>query len=112
VWNFWSTPDVLAEKLRVLHRHCDALGRDPSEIAVSTQALLFLSTDAAWVAGKRDVAPGRSIVGAPAEVAEIVGRYQEAGAGELIIPDSNLGPMARKQETCDLFMEKVAAAFR
>jgi F420-dependent oxidoreductase-like protein len=111
VWNFWSTPDVLADKLRVLHRHCDALGRDPSEIAVSTQALLFLSTDAAWVAGKRDVAPGRSIVGTPAEVAEIVGRYQEAGAGELIIPDS-MAPLSAWQDTCDLFMEQVASRIR
>jgi len=45
-------------------------------------------------------------------VAEIVGRYQEAGADELIVPDFTLGKMARKNDTCDLFMQEVAAAFR
>ena len=55
--------------------------------------------------------PGRSIVGTPAEVAEIVGRYQEAGAGELIIPDS-MAPLSAWQDTCDLFMEQVASRIR
>ena len=43
---------------------------------------------------------------------DIVGRYREAGADELIVPDFTLGPLARKKDTCDLFMAKVAAAFR
>jgi F420-dependent oxidoreductase-like protein len=101
-WNAWTTPDVLAHKVDVLHRHCDALGRDPAEIAVSTQALLFLSTDEGWLAGKRSADLGR---------AAIVGRYAESGADELIIPDFTLGSMARRKDTCDLFMEEVAAAF-
>jgi alkanesulfonate monooxygenase SsuD/methylene tetrahydromethanopterin reductase-like flavin-dependent oxidoreductase (luciferase family) len=51
------------------------------------------------------------IVGTPAEVADIVAQYREAGADELIVPDFTLGPMARKQDTCDLFMQEVAPAF-
>ena len=112
-WNAWTTPELLAHKVSVLRAHCEEVGRDPAEIHVSTQAHLFLSTDQAWLNEHRHEAHGtRAIVGTPDEVADIVGRYQEAGAGELIIPDSNLGPMARRKETCDLFMEKVAAAFR
>ena len=111
VWNFWSTPDVLARKVEVLHRHCDDLGRDPREIAVSTQGLLFLSTDSTWVDSMRDVAPGRSIVGTPSEVVEIVRGYQDAGAGELIVPDS-MAPLAAWKDTCDLFMEQVASQIR
>ena len=42
---------------------------------------------------------------------DIVGRYREAGADELIVPDFTLGPMGRKKDTCDLFME-VVSAFR
>ena len=38
--------------------------------------------------------------------------YQDAGADELIIPDHTLGSMARKKDTCDLFMQQVAPAFR
>ena len=110
-WNTWSTPEVLAAKLKVLHEHCDVVGRDPADIAVSTQALLFLSSDEAWLADKRDLAPGRSIVGTPAEVTDIVGRYREAGAGELIIPDTD-GPMAAQLDLCDRFMEEIACQFR
>jgi F420-dependent oxidoreductase-like protein len=112
-WNAWTTPEVLTHKLAVLREHCDQVGRDPSEIGVSTQALLFLSTDTGWLADKRPTQPGRPVIaGTPAEVTEIVGRYREAGADELIIPDFTLGSLARKKDTCDLFMTEVVPAFR
>jgi F420-dependent oxidoreductase-like protein len=107
-WNAWTTPEVLAHKVGVLRRHCDDLGRDPAEIAVSTQALLFLSTDEAWLADKR----GNGIVGTPAKVTEIVAAYRDAGCDELIIPDFTLGPMARRKDTCDLLINEVAPNFR
>ena len=107
-WNAWSTPEVLAHKVGVLRQHCEDLGRDPSEIQVSTQALLFLSTDEAWLADKR----GSGIVGTPAEVTEIVAAYRDAGCDELIVPDFTLGPMERRKETCDLFINEVAPNFR
>lgn len=112
-WNAWTTPGLLAHKLSVLHRHCEQVGRDPGEIHVSTQGLLFLSTDEQWL--RDNVPAGRGlavIAGTPAEVTEIIGRYQEAGADEIIVPDTSLGPMARKKDTIDLFMTEVAAAFR
>jgi F420-dependent oxidoreductase-like protein len=111
IWNIWSTPEVLTAKARVLHGHCDAIGRDPGEIDISTQALLFLSKDESWLDAKRDVAPGRSIVGTPSEVAEIVQRYRDTGAGELVIPDS-MEPLSAWKETCDLFMNEVAPQLR
>jgi F420-dependent oxidoreductase-like protein len=111
-WNIWSTPEVLARKLDVLRGHCDALGRDPGEIGVSTQAQLFLSNDAAWLDEQRAVAPpGLSIVGTPSEVAEVVERYRLAGAGELVVPDS-MAPLEQWKDTCDLFMDQVARPFR
>jgi F420-dependent oxidoreductase-like protein len=113
-WNAWTTPELLAHKVAVLRAHCDQAGRDPGEIHVSTQALLYLSTDQNWLDEKRQAAaPGQPvIVGTPAEVADIVGQYQEAGADELIIPDFTFGPLARTLDTCDLFMQEVASAFR
>ena len=65
-WNAWTTPELLAHKVSVLRAHCEEIGRDPAEIHVSTQALLFLSTDEAWLAeqaerragtGRRSSAP-------------------------------------------------------
>jgi F420-dependent oxidoreductase-like protein len=112
-WNAWTSPDVLAHKVEVLHERCEEIGRDPSEVQVSTQALLFLSTDESWLAKRREVDTGQPvIVGTPAEVVEIVGRYQDAGADELIIPDFTLGSHTRRIETCDLFFQEVAAHFR
>jgi F420-dependent oxidoreductase-like protein len=111
VWNSWTSPDVLAAKVRVLRGHCEAIGRDPAAIDISTQALLFLSKDESWLATKRNVAPGRSIVGTPSEVADIVRRYRDAGAGEIVIPDS-MEPLTTWKETCDLFIGEVASQMR
>jgi F420-dependent oxidoreductase-like protein len=112
-WNAWTSPDELAHKVKVLRGHCEDLGREADEIRVSTQALLFLSTDEAWVASKRQgPADQPMIVGTPSEVIDNVGRYRDAGADELIIPDFTLGPMERRKATCDLFIQEVAPEFR
>jgi F420-dependent oxidoreductase-like protein len=113
-WNYWSTPDVLAHKLAVLREHCDEVGRDPADIHVSTQAMLYLSTDEHWLEEKRTEWSGRPqvIIGTPAEVTDIVGQYIETGADELIVPDFTLGSGSQKKDTCDLFIEQIAAAFR
>ena len=112
-WNAWTTPDLLAHKLSVQREHCEQIGRDPNEIHVSTQALLYLSTDKQWLEDKRQASAGRpAIIGTPEEVADIVARYRDAGAEEIIVPDFTLGSMARKKDTCDLFMQEVAPAFR
>jgi F420-dependent oxidoreductase-like protein len=113
-WNTWTTPQQLAHKVSVLRAHCEQIGRDPSEIHVSTQALLYLSTDSKWLDEKRQAAPGQPvIVGTPAEVADVIAAYQEAGADEIIVPDRTLGrEMTRRKDTCDLFMQEVVPAFR
>lgn len=113
-WNSWTTPELLAHKVAVLREHCEQVGRDPGEIHVSTQAVLYLSTSEEWLAGRRQEAePDRPVVvGTPGEVAEIVARYAEAGADEFIVPDATLGSLSRKKDTCDLFIEQVAPAFR
>jgi F420-dependent oxidoreductase-like protein len=112
-WNSWTTPDVLAHKISVLRGHCADVGRDPGDIHVSTQALMFLSTDEAWLKEKRESAGERAaIIGTPAEVTDIIGRYREAGADEIIVPDGTLGSVARTKDTADLFQSQVAAHFR
>jgi F420-dependent oxidoreductase-like protein len=112
-WNAWTTPDSLAGKVRVLQKHCDELGRDPTAIRVSTQALLFLSNDEDWLAKKREDDTGRvSVIGTPGEVVDTMGRYRDAGADEFIVPDFTLGGLQRRKDTCDLFIEEIAPALR
>jgi len=108
-WNSWTDPATLAHKVGVLHKHCADLGRDPSDIKVSTQALLYLGTDESWLASKRETG---GVVGTPNEVVDIIGQYAKAGADEFIVPDFTMGSMPRRKETCDLFIEQVAPAFR
>jgi F420-dependent oxidoreductase-like protein len=112
-WNSWTSPEELAHKVRVLRGHCEEIGRDPTGIRVSTQALLFLSTDKSWLADKQQRDPTRPvIVGTPDVVAGIIDRYRSAGADELIIPDFTLGPINRRKDTLDLFMEEVVPLVR
>jgi len=112
VWNAWTTPDALAEHIAVLDAHCESIGRDPSTIARSTQALVLLSEDEAWLAPRRESLAGRpAIVGTPAEVVEIVAAYQRAGCDELIIPCWTLGETPTCIETLELFSQEVARHF-
>jgi F420-dependent oxidoreductase-like protein len=113
-WNVWGTPELVAHKSDVLERHCAAVDRDPTEILHSTQALLFLSDDEAFLKRIRDAdLPRPTIIGSPAEVGNILARYQEAGVDELIVPDFTLPPVgAPRWELMDRFLEEAAAPFR
>jgi len=111
-WNAWTTPELMAQKQAVLARHCDDLGRDRHEITVSTQALLYLSTDESWLAKYRDRDPGRPrIIGTPAEVVDIVAAYRDVGVDELILPDFTMSSAALARDVYDLFMTEVAPHF-
>jgi F420-dependent oxidoreductase-like protein len=63
-WNLpGGDPDMLRHKVEVLRRHCAEVGRDPSEIAISTKI-------------KAD--------GDPGALANLVGQLREAGADHII----------------------------
>ncbi|MDQ3147084.1 MAG: LLM class F420-dependent oxidoreductase [Actinomycetota bacterium] len=112
-WNVWGDPATLRHKSAVLDRHCADVGRDPATILRSAQALLFMSDDDAWLGRMRGADLGRAaIIGTPAEVAEVVGEYAEAGVDELIVPDFNLGRPERRRAAYDTFIAEVAPAFR
>lgn len=112
-WNAWTTPDVLRHKLEVLGRHCDDLDRDRGEISVSTQALVFISTDEAELAKLRDGAIGRpAVIGTPEQVTEQLAAYSEAGADEFIVPGFNLDDPGRRLAAVEMLIESVAPALR
>jgi len=90
-----------------------AVGRDPADIARSTQALVYLSTDESWLAPLRADASDRPrLLGTPAEVVEQVAAYRDAGVDELIVPDWMMGSAPRATDTLDLFWNDVAVHFR
>ena len=112
-WNVWGTPEVVRHKASVLDAHCERLGRDPKAIARSTQALLFLSDDHAWLDQRRsaDIAMP-TIIGTVDEVRDTIGRYRDAGVDELIVPDFTLGSASRAIDTLDLFINEVVPDLR
>ena len=112
-WNCWGMPDDISELCSVLDGHCEAIGRDPSEISRSACALLFIGEDSAKLKSFRAMDLGRAaIVGTPDEVSEVVEQYRRVGVDELIIPDLTFGPMEAKKHSMDLFINEVAPNFR
>jgi F420-dependent oxidoreductase-like protein len=113
-WNVWGTPDVLAQKGSVLERHCTDVGRDPSQIAHSAQALLFMSDNDEFLDRIRNAeVPRPMVLGGVKEVTDTLGRYVDAGVDEFIVPDFTL-PAAGTQrwEIMDRFIDEAAAPLR
>lgn len=111
-WNVWSTPEIFAHKSGVLDGHCHDLGRDPSEIHRSTQALLFLSDDQAFLDRMRGMdMPMPTLIGTPSELVDVVGAYRDAGVDELIVPDFTIGTGSQRTDILDRFKEEVAIHF-
>lgn len=112
-WNVWGEPDTMRHKIGVLERHCDDLGRDPSEIRRTCQALLFHTDDEASAAKLRERGIGMpSLIGTSEQLVETVAAYRDAGVDELIVPDFTLAPGAAKLEALDRFRVEVASRFR
>jgi alkanesulfonate monooxygenase SsuD/methylene tetrahydromethanopterin reductase-like flavin-dependent oxidoreductase (luciferase family) len=76
MWNVpFVTSDEFARKQKILEEHCDAVGRDPSEIVHTYYGLVSLVDDPAK-AEKRDV---NVVGGTPDMIAEELGRFVDLG---------------------------------
>ncbi len=90
-WNTWGGPEKLIQKMTVLDRACEAIGRDPSDIERSA-ALLVDVRDRPAAATEREAAlarPHPQLIGTTEQISEIVARFDAAGVHEVIIPDFN-----------------------
>ncbi|MCY4578621.1 MAG: LLM class flavin-dependent oxidoreductase [Chloroflexi bacterium] len=109
-------------KRSVLDAHCAAVGREPSEIALSHNAHVFIGEDKAAVervmaehAGRHGVSVegfraslGNAIVGTPAQCVEQLRRYVDYGIGWFFL----LFPEPVSVGDLDLFAKEVLPAFR
>jgi F420-dependent oxidoreductase-like protein len=112
-WNAWGSPEDFVRRTGVLEEHCAAVGRDPGSIVRSTQAVVYLSTDEAWLAPLRSETSAHSrLLGTPPELVDQVAAYDAAGVDELIVPDWTMGSARRSVDTLDLFWNEVAVHFR
>ncbi|MBS1838011.1 MAG: LLM class flavin-dependent oxidoreductase, partial [Actinobacteria bacterium] len=91
-WNMWGLPELIAERSAVLDRACERIGRDPSSIRHSTQALLLPTDDEALARRFVErVAPRAAVAGPPERIAETVADWHAVGVDEVIVPDAPLG---------------------
>jgi len=113
-WNCWGLPDPIAHKSELLGRHCVEIGRDPASIERSAQALVLMSDDEEHVMRWRaNRLPMPHIVGSPAQVADVMGRYSEIGLDEFIVLDRTLGRDAsERRDKMDQFLDEVAVHVR
>ncbi len=83
-WNTWGTPAQAAAHRASLIETCHEVGRDPSTMWTSVNALVDL--------GGSTPPPGRAaICGSAQQLADQFGKYAELGFDEFIVPDWNLG---------------------
>lgn len=112
-WNMWSMPSALAERRAVLDERCERIGRDPAEVATSTQGLFFVLDDNDKAEQlEAAVAPRPCIAGTPDRIAETVAAWRDAGVDEVIVPDFTLGTGTQRADALDTIIEHVAPAFR
>lgn len=112
-WNMWGLAPLIAERRAALDAACERVGRDPSSIATSAQALWFLVDDPAKGAALVErVAPQAAIAGTADQLAEQVGAWRDAGVGEIIVPDFTLGTGTERTDRMDTIIEQIAPQFR
>lgn len=113
-WNTWGVPEIIRRKCLILGQHCEALGRDPAEIARSAQALILMGKDSATLRELRSQVrrPERTLVGSPHEISDQLGEYADAGVDEFVVPDLTFGSAERRKDLMDEFIQTVAAPFQ
>lgn len=112
-WNMWGLAPTIAERSALLERRCEAIGRDPSTIKRSAQALVLFTDDRAAAESLLARTGGRAaIAGTIDDVLEAVAAWQAVGLDEVIVPDFTLGTGAQRLDHLDTVIEAVAPSFR
>ena len=91
-WNTWGDAAKAGDRRTSFIQACESVDRDPASMWSSVQAMVILSDDA------RDPGNDMMIAGSAGQIVEQMGRYEELGFDEFIVPDFNLGatPEARR----------------
>ena len=114
--NFGGKPHEWAHKADVLRGHCDAIGRDPSEITMTWSPELFIRETEAEIGTETrsfwgepfESWRGGNLVGTPEQICEKLAAYRDLGCGG-VVPWVADFPGT---ESVRLFAEKVIPEFR
>jgi alkanesulfonate monooxygenase SsuD/methylene tetrahydromethanopterin reductase-like flavin-dependent oxidoreductase (luciferase family) len=116
----WNVPTYalgdLEHKISVLRSICDEVGRDPSTIVLSIEAVMALATDDASLPAVRQLAEKRfgvpafglkegGLIGTPPAIVDRLHELQELGFGQIVLFTHDRGT----DETLDLLAAEVVA---
>jgi alkanesulfonate monooxygenase SsuD/methylene tetrahydromethanopterin reductase-like flavin-dependent oxidoreductase (luciferase family) len=108
-WNTWGDVALVETRTHIFHQACDAVGRDPTTVRRSAQAMVFFADDSARAAKIVEGGDDRVIAGSSEHIVEQMGRYAELGVGEFIMPDFNFSASeSQRAEAFDRFWTEVA----
>lgn len=111
-WNIGADPEAAAGVAAVLDEHCERIGRDPRSIHRTACTSVTISDDAA-VVEKARAGRGWAVAGNVEEVRDAMGRYREAGFGEVILLNHYWGTDKQvRMERFARFIKEVAPRFK
>lgn len=91
-WNTWGHVAEAGRRLAVIDDACASIGREPSSLHRSVQALFFRTEDQQSADRLRKGAPeDRSIIGNADTMVQALHDYRDLGFDEVIVPDFTLG---------------------
>ena len=76
--------ELLKEKVDILHQHCEAVGRDPSEIKVTALMPCLLTDDAAAAKAWEQQIGAGTLHGTGDQIVEQIGKFVEYGIDEIM----------------------------
>jgi hypothetical protein len=95
----------------VFREHCEKIGRDPSTVRRSTQAMIEIlvpgDTEAQERRDRRLAAGQPTIMGSADYVLDVVARYPAAGIDEFLVPDGFLGQGSQRFDALERLREEV-----
>lgn len=105
-WNTWGNVAEAGRRLRTIDDACATVGREPTTLHRSVQALFFRVDDQGSADRLREAAPAdRSIIGNADALIEALRAYQRLGFDEVIVPDFTLGRDAAERLDSYLWFE-------
>lgn len=111
-WNAWGGPDMAARSLATFRASCESVGVDPASKQLSVQALFTLSDDQATIDKAQEAGGERAVAGSVNHWLDEIGRYQELGFEEIIVPDFALGESAQaRREAYDRITAEIMPQF-
>ena len=113
-WNTWGDPAEVRQRSALFLTACESVGRDPSTLHRSAQAMVFYTpTAAARAALEPHVVADRSLIGGAQELIDQLAEYVEMGVDEFAIADFTLGDTPeQRRDTYEALHADVLAAFR